>query len=211
MKVLHWCPSCVLQFGETIKGFRPTAFEFEHVSACLAGRLEILRPMFVEPVVRWVVLHRHDAGLGVYDNVARLLAAIPGLEIFPISEYHHWAYTCGPGAPGNIPAAREASHPRTLESAVAAGADLLLALYHTCHRDLRAFRGQYPLWVKNWTSLLSLALGLPEHEDRYQRHKLYEDINAILEDAVEFLDAHGWMHPPCVRSCPACSPARSGA
>ena len=67
---------------------------------------------------------------------------------------------------------------------------MLVTLYHTCHRDLCAFEGQYPLEIKNWTSLVAVAMGLPEHEDRYKRYKLYNDINAILEDGKEFLQAH---------------------
>lgn len=189
-KVLHWCPSCVLQFGETIKGWRPHAFEFEHVSDYLVGRLDALRGMFVGPVRRRIALHRHDGGLSVYRNVERLLAAIPGVEIVPIAEHHHWAYSCGPGALGNVQAAREAAHRQTLRSAVEAGIEVLVTLYHTCHRDLCVFEGEYPLEVKNWTGLLAVALGLPEHADRYKRYKLYSDINAILEDAKEFLEAY---------------------
>ena len=189
-KVLHWCPSCVMQFGETLKGLRPHSFEFEHFSEYLANKLTTLREMFVQPIRRRVALHHHDGGMGIHQNVGRLLAAIPGLEVVPIEEHHNWAYSCGPGALGNVQAAREASHRQTLEAAVTAGADMLVTLYHTCHRDLCAFEGQYPLEVKNWTSLVAVAMGLPEHEDRYKRYKLYNDINAILEDGKEFLQAH---------------------
>ncbi|MBI4247687.1 MAG: (Fe-S)-binding protein [Candidatus Rokubacteria bacterium] len=189
-KVLHWCPTCVMQFGETIAGWRPQAFAFEHFSDYLVDRLDALRAMFVAPVRRRVALHRHEGGFDVYRNVERLLQAIPGVEIVPIVEPHHLAYSCGPGGLGNVPAAREESHRQTLRSAVAAGAEILLTLYHTCHRDLCVFEGQYPLEVKNWTGLLAAALGLQEHEDRYKRYKLYSDINAILEDAKEFLAAH---------------------
>jgi hypothetical protein len=65
-----------------------------------------------------------------------------------------------------------------------------VTLYHTCHRDLCGFEGQYPIEVKNWTTILASALGLPEHEDRYKRIKLHNEISAILEDAKEFIEAH---------------------
>ena len=64
---------------------------------------------------------------------------------------------------------------------------MLVTLYHTCHRDLCAFEGRYPLEVKNWTGLLAVAMGLPEHEDRYKCYKLYND---VTEDGKEFLQAH---------------------
>ena len=53
------------------------------------------------------------------------------------------------------------------------------------------FEGQYPIKVKNWTAILALALGLPEHEDRYKQMKLHTEISAVLEDSREFIDAHG--------------------
>ena len=188
--VLQWCPSCVLQFDETVRGFRPYPFEFQHVSDFLVGQLDRLRALFVQPVRRRVALHRHDGGLGIAEKVAQLLAAVPGLEIVPIEEHFDWAYSCGPGALGNVAAAREASHRQTIRSAVEAGAEVLVTQYHTCHRDLTAFEGQYPLEVKNWTSLLAGAMGLEEHEDRYKRYKLHDDINAILADAKEFIEAN---------------------
>lgn len=189
--VLHWCPSCVLQFGETIDGYRAHAFEFTHVSRFLGDDLERLTSKFVRSVPQRVALHRHDAGLGIYDDVKRLLEAVPGLELVPIEEHHHWAYSCGPGALANLPSAREQAHRQTVRSAVDAGAEVLVTLYHTCHRDLCVFEGQYPIQVKNWTSLLATALGLPEHDDLYKRYKLHDDIDAILTDAREFIEANG--------------------
>lgn len=188
--VLQWCPSCVLQFEETVRGFRPYPFEFRHVSDFLVGQLDRLRALFVQAIPRRVALHRHDGGLGIAEKVEQLLSSVPGLEIVPIEEHYDWAYSCGPGALGNVAAAREASHRQTLASAVEAGAEVLVTQYHTCHRDLAAFEGQYPLEVKNWTTLLAMALGLPEHEDRYKRYKLHNDINAILADAKEFIEAN---------------------
>lgn len=188
--VLQWCPSCVLQFEETVQGFRPYPFEFRHVSDFLVDQLDRLRALFVQAVPRRVALHRHDGGLGIAQKVEQLLSSVPGLEIVSIEEHYDWAYSCGPGALGNVAAAREASHRQTLRSAVEAGAEVLVTQYHTCHRDLAAFEGQYPLEVKNWTTLLAMALGLPEHEDRYKRYKLHDNINAILADAKEFIEAN---------------------
>jgi hypothetical protein len=120
------------------------------------------------------------------------------MELVSSDEQPHWAYTCGPAALSNVQAMREESHRRTLESAVKAGAETLVTLYHTCHRDLCVFEGQYPIQVKNWTTVLAGALGLPEHEDRYKRMKLHQEIEAILEDAKEFIEAHG-LDPSGIR------------
>ena len=133
-----------------------------------------------------MALHRHDGGLGIDKSVESVLAAIPGLELVPIEEQPHWTYTCGPGALNNVTSMRESAHQQTVHSALDAGAEILAKLYHTCHRDLCVFEGQYPIKVKNWTPILALALGLPEHEDCYKQMKLHTEISAVLEDSREF-------------------------
>lgn len=188
-KVLHWCPSCVLEFGETTEGFKPYPFEFQHFSQHLVERLDTFRDK-LRPVPQRVALHRHDAGLGIDKSVETLLRAIPELELVPLDEHEHWAYTCGPGGLNNVQEMREQSHRDTMQSAVDAGADVLATLYHTCHRDLCVFEGQYPIQVRNWTGILATALGLPEHEDRYKQMKLHSEISAVLEDCREFIEAN---------------------
>ena len=189
-KVLHWCPSCVLQFGETVEGFKPQPFEFQHFAHFLLTRLDDFGKSF-RPVSRRVALHRHDGGLGIDCSVETILAAIPGLELLDFDEHEHWAYTCGPGALNNVEGMRRAAHQHTVRSATNAGADTLATLYHTCHRDLCVFEGQFPIEVHNWTEIVAEALGLPAQEDRYKRIKLHTEISAAIEDSREFIEANG--------------------
>jgi Fe-S oxidoreductase len=188
-KVLTWCPSCVLELSETTDGFKPYSFDFQHYANYLAERLDTFREK-LRPVPQRVALHRHDGGLGIDKSVEALLRAIPELELVSLDEHEHWSYGCGPGALNNVQAMCEQSHQDTMRSAVDAGADVLATLYHTCHRDLCVFEGQYPIQVKNWTGILAEALGLPEHEDRYKQMKLHSEISAVLEDAREFIEAN---------------------
>lgn len=189
-KVLHWCPSCVMQFDENIEGFKPYPFDFQHFSHYLAERLDTFRDK-LRPVPQRVALHRHDGGLDIDKSVETLLRAIPELEIVPFDEHDHWAYSCGPGALSNVTDMREQAHRYSIQSAVDAGADTLATLYHTCHRDLCVFEGQYPIKVRNWTGLLAASLGLPEHEDRYKQIKLHDELSAVLEDCSDFIEANG--------------------
>jgi Fe-S oxidoreductase len=188
-KVLTWCPTCVLEFGETTDGFKSYPFDFQHYAHYLAQRLDAFRDK-LRPMPQRVALHRHDGGLGIDKSVETLLRAIPELELVALDEHEHWAYGCGPGALANVEAMREQSHQDTMRSAVDAKADVLATLYHTCQRDLCVFEGQYPIQVKNWTGILATALGLPEHEDHYKQMKLHSEISAALEDTREFIEAN---------------------
>ena len=137
-----------------------------------------------------MALHRHEGGLSIGRSVETILAAIPELRLVEFEEHKHWAYTCGPGALNNVESMRRDAHQQSVKSAVAAGADTLATLYHTCHRDLCVFEGQFPIKVHNWTEILAESLGLPAHEDRYKSIKLRHEISAAIDDASEFIEAN---------------------
>jgi Fe-S oxidoreductase len=186
---LHWCPSCVLHLGETTAGFRPVEFEWSHVTRFLAERLDALRPR-MRPVRVRAAFHKHDGGLDVAQNVRALLAAIPGLELVEIEDRATWSYTCGPLGLNLAPEVKAAVHRELLDAAKAAGVDVLIDLYHSCHRDLCGFESEYPFRIVNWTTILAESLGLPSHEDRFKRYRLMNDIKAVLEDAKDFITAN---------------------
>ena len=185
-KVLHWCPTCVLQFGETVDGYKPYPFDFQHFSDYLFSRLDSIAPR-LKPIKRRVALHSHDGGLSIGKSVEKILDAIPGLELVEFEEHEHWAYNCGPGALNNVESMRRDAHMQTLKSAVAAGADTVATLYHTCHRDLCVFEKQFPVEVLNWTQIVSESLSLPEHPDLYKSMKLQDEVAVAIDDASEFI------------------------
>ena len=187
---LHWCPSCVLHLGETTAGFRPVEFEWAHVTRFLAERLPALRPR-MRPVRARAAFHKHDGGLDVARDVRSLLAAIPGLEIVEIDDRATWSYTCGPLGLNLAPEMKAAVHRELLDAAKAAQVDLLVDLYHSCHRDLCGFEEEYPFRIVNWTTVLAESLGLPSHEDRFKRYRLMNDVRAVLDDARDFIAANG--------------------
>jgi heterodisulfide reductase subunit D len=187
--VLHWCPSCVLHLGETTEGFRHVEFAWSHVTRFLVDRLDVLR-RHMRPVVRRAAFHKHDGGLDVASDVRKLLEAIPGLELVEIEDRASWSYTCGPLGLNLAPSMQSQVHRELLEAARAAGVEALVDLYHSCHRDLCGFEGEYPFRILNWTSLLAEALGLEPHDDVFKRYRLMKDVKAVLEDAREFIEVN---------------------
>ncbi|MGH7411752.1 MAG: (Fe-S)-binding protein [Candidatus Methylomirabilis sp.] len=188
--VLHWCPSCVLQFGETTAGFRPVEFEFSHITRFLVERLDRLRPR-MRAVNQVVAFHKHEGGLGIAEDVRTLLQAIPGLTLVELDDQARWAYTCGPLGLNLVPEAKARLHREMLDAARHKGVDIVADLYHSCHRDLVGFEGEYPFRIVNWTSLFAEALGLETHEDYFKRYRLLQDVRAVLEDAQGFIRASG--------------------
>ena len=195
--VLTWCPSCQLHLGETTAGVTELPYALEHITQFLADRLDDLRPRFVHAIPKRVALHEHNGISGTNDNVRRLLQAIPGIEWVEIDQLAEPGYTCGGGSLGLVPLAQEDVHQHLLESAKAAGVELLVLVYHGCHRVLCDAQGRYPFEVKNFTSVVAEALGLEPHEDLFQRYKLHQDVTKVIADAEPFIRAHG-MDPKAV-------------
>jgi heterodisulfide reductase subunit D len=195
--VLTWCPSCQLHLGETTAGVTELPYTLEHITQFLADRLDDLRPRFVNAIPKRVALHEHNGITGTNDSVRRLLQAIPGIEWVEIEQLAEPGYTCGGGSLGLVPLAQEDVHQHLLESAKAAGVELLVLVYHGCHRVLCDAQGRYPFEVKNFTSVVAEALGLEPHEDLFQRYKLHLDVTKVIADAEPFIRAHG-MDPKAV-------------
>jgi heterodisulfide reductase subunit D len=195
--VLTWCPSCQLHLGETTGGVTELPYSLEHITRFLADRLDDLRPRFVKSIPKRVALHEHHGIDGIDGNVRQLLQAIPGLELVEIEQLSEPGYTCGGGSLGLVPLAQQDVHQHLLESAKAAGVELLVLVYHGCHRVLCDAQGRYPFAVKNFTSVVAEALGLEPHEDLFQRYKLQQDVSKIIADAEPFIRAHG-MDPKAV-------------
>jgi Fe-S oxidoreductase len=196
-QVLTWCPSCQLHLGETTAGVTEQSYSLGHISQFLADRIDDLRPRFVKAVPKRVALHEHNGIAGISGHVRALLQAIPGLELVDIEQLVEPGYTCGGGSLGLVPLAQQDVHQHLLESAKAAGVELLALVYHGCHRVLCDAQGRYPFEVKNFTSVIVEALGLEPHEDLFQRYKLHQDVSKVIADAEPFIRAQG-MDPTAV-------------
>jgi len=198
-QVLTWCPSCQLHLGETTAGAMERSYSLEHITQFFADRLGDLQPRFIKPVPKRVALHEHNGIAGISGNVRKLLQAIPGVELVEIEQLAEPGYTCGGGSLGLVPLAQQDVHQQLLDSAKAAGVELLVLVYHGCHRVLCDAQGRYPFEVKNFTSVLAEALGLEPHDDLFQRYKLHRDVSQVIADAEPFIRAHG-MDPAAVAS-----------
>ena len=84
--VLAWCPSCVMQLGETVlptydrvNGDMP--FDLTPFMPFLHSKLDELRPLLKNRVEMTVALHRHPGIAGVMEAAEELLRAVSGIKI----------------------------------------------------------------------------------------------------------------------------------
>ncbi len=188
-KVLSWCPSCNLHIGETLAGFHATSFEFGHFTGYLVEHLEELRTRFVRPLPLRAVLHAHVGLADLGRNVARVLGAIPGLDL--VDTVAESGYTCGGSGCSRAPALMKKEHAALVERVRETRADVLVTFYHNCHAAFVPTEKEGGFRVLNYTDLLVEAMGATPHEDAFKRLRLIDDWKMIVEEAEPYLRANG--------------------
>ena len=190
-KVLTWCPTCTKNFNELEDDVEPAAFDMGHVSEFLADNLETLKARFsADQPKRRVVIHEH-LGIGAtVASIRNLLAAVPNLELVELPQDSGFSYACG-GQAAKFKDREQAIHRALAEGAVAAGADTIATMYHSCHRALSGAEALYPLKVVNFTDILAEALGRGGHPDYYRLYKAGGSMDEAVAAARKFLANNG--------------------
>jgi heterodisulfide reductase subunit D len=186
-EVLTWCPSCNVHMQDFVLAPEAPEFPMRHVTGFLVERLADLQRLFTQPVNKRVALHEHHGVDGVSEDVRRLLAAIPGLQLMDIPQLHDHGHQCAGFR--NAPAARANVHRTVLEQAAAAEVDVLADIYHSCHRELGAAERDYPFAVQNFISLIGEAMGITR-QDLYKQMLIYRDLERLLAEAAPYIQAN---------------------
>jgi heterodisulfide reductase subunit D len=188
-KVLNWCPTCQLHLGETLSVAHETDFSFDHLSTYLVSRRDELVRLFNRRINRRIVLHTHVGCAEVGDAVAKLLSAIPGLEL--LETVAESGYTCGGSGCSKSPALAARQHAELLQRVHATRADTLVTLYHGCHASFVGEEKHGAFEVLNFTDLLAEAIGVVPHRDMLKTYRLADDWGMIAEQAMPYLRANG--------------------
>jgi len=189
-KVLTWCPTCTKNFDELEKDVEEPFFDLGHVSEFLAANLDALKARFVDQPKRRVVIHEH-LGIGAtVDSIRKLLSSVPNLELVELVQDSGFSYACG-GQAAKFKGREQAIHRALAEGAVAAGADTIVTMYHSCHRALAGAEAAYPLKVVNFTDILAEALGRGGHPDYYRLYKTGGSMDEAVKAAAKFLANNG--------------------
>jgi heterodisulfide reductase subunit D len=190
-KVLTWCPTCTKNFDELEQAVEPASFDLGHISEFLAANIEALKTRFKpDQPKRRVVIHEH-LGIGAtLSSIANLLKAVPNLELVELPQDSGFSYACG-GQAAKFKDREQAIHRALAEGAVAAGADTIVTMYHSCHRALSGAEVIYPVKVVNFTDVLAEALGRGGHPDYYRLYKKGGAMDEAVTAARKFLQDNG--------------------
>lgn len=188
-EVVSWCPTCHIQFDETLDH---VDFDTAMFPVYLARRLGELAPMMTAPVDKRIALVEFPGALGVTDAVLALLGAVPGLEVvtlelpddLPRAGYQMSSFTA-------LPDFRRRMLAETFRAAEAAGIDAVVSVFHADHRELAAHEGVWPFEIVNYMELLGASMGV-SREDVYKRLNLMGDVDLIFAAVADQASAHGF-------------------
>jgi len=178
-RVLTWCPSCHMNLEDFMAPVSGAAFTHAHLSEALHAGQDALRPLMTHRVPARVLL---DAHLGFNDRaevnrlIPDLLRLVPGVEVME-QPYRGPSYMCF-GLAG-VPGALEDHKARLLAAAREAGADTIVTIFHSCHRELVALERDHGLRVLNWVHLLAEGAGW-DYRDDYKAWRNAEDPLAAM-------------------------------
>jgi heterodisulfide reductase subunit D len=190
-EVLAWCPSCVMQFGETVlptveraTGHKP--FDMTPFMRFLHARLDAIRPFLKNRVEMTVALHKHPGIAGVMDAAEELLGAVPGIHIVKLDVPAVGLQSVNLAT---LPKFKAELQLRELEAARNAGVDALVAVYHSDHRELCAHERDWPFKIMNILEVVGESMGFRQ-DDHYKNLKIKQDVDAIISDAADLMKHH---------------------
>ena len=180
--VITWCPSCHINMQETMAPVTAPAFATSHITEALHRRRDRLRPLLTHAVPGRAIVHMHhgfDGRVPVNTLVPELLRMVPGLTVLDHA-------TRAPGhmcsAIAGVPGALADAQTAVLDAAARAGADMVVTIFHSCHREFVALERGRAIRVVNWVHLLAEAAGWPA-EDEYKLWRNAADLRAVIGEA----------------------------
>ncbi len=190
-EVLAWCPSCFVQFTETMlptferaTGEKP--FDMTPFMRFLQRNLAALRPLLKTRVDIRIALHKHPGVAGVMDAAEDILRAVPGVEIVDLDVPAVGLQSVNLAT---LPFYKKELQLKELEAAQAAAVDALVAVYHSDHRELCAHERDWPFRILNVLEIVGESMGFTQ-EDRYKHLKIKQDVDAILADSTDLIEGH---------------------
>ena len=183
--VITWCPTCHMNAQDFMTPVTTPNFTTSHITEALWERRARLQPLLRQAVPGRALIHMHhgfDKRVPVNTLVPALLRMIPGLTVLddPLRAPGHMCSAIV-GVPGALADMQSA----VLEAAARAGADTVVTIFHSCHREFVALERGRDLRVVNWMHLLAQACGWAAEDEYKQWRNAADPRAAVGADRIE--------------------------
>jgi len=181
-RVITWCPSCHMNLDDFMGQSKEQGFDSRHLCEALWERRELLAPLLTREVRTRFLVDRHvgfHPQVPVNDIIPGLLSMIPG-AVHVDHPLRGGSYMCFGLA--NVPGALPDHLRATLDAVRESGADTLVTIFHSCHREMVGLERDHGVRVLNWVHLLAEGMGW-DYADEYKTWRNAEDKLAAIGPA----------------------------
>lgn len=189
--VLVYCPSCHFQMDQALSDGFKLDVPYLHVTEFLAGRIAEMG--MSKPVKRRIALHYHPSAPQQEKDAectARILKAIPGLEVMELPATDEWGLHCTPQLIEQHGAERyDAMVSGMFAKAREMGCDGIATVYHSCYRVMCGYEARFGLEFLNYIELVARAMDIPAIPPRFKQLKMEGDPVAACERLAPVAEA----------------------
>ncbi|MBW2709323.1 MAG: (Fe-S)-binding protein [Deltaproteobacteria bacterium] len=189
-KCVVTCPTCYDMLKNVIPQYVSFDFEVQFISTFLSDNLDRLK--FTTPLNKKVTLHDPcPLSRGFKDDMSlrKVIKALPGVDMVEMEHNQQESLCCGSLAGFTYPEYAGKLAQALMEEGKAAKVDFMINACMFCHVSLSAFGNRYPFELTVFTSLVNMAQGGKNYEDKLKKYWGYNDLDKILEDAKECIEA----------------------
>jgi len=184
------CPACYDMLKNVIPQYVDFDFEVQFFSTFLSDNLDRLN--FTTPLNKKVTLHEPcPLARGFKDDMSlrKVIKALPGVELVEMKHNQEESLCCGSLAGFTYPEYAGKFAQSLMEEGKATKADLMINACIFCHVSLCALGNKYPFELSDLPTLVNLAQGGDKYEDKFRKYWGYKDLDKILVDAKECIEA----------------------
>jgi len=189
-KFVVMCPACYDMLKNVISQYVAFDFEVQLVSRFLGDNLDRLK--FTTPLNKKVTLHDPcPLSRGFRDDMSlrKIIRALPGVDLVEMEHNQQESLCCGSLAGFTYPEYAGNFAQALMEEGKATKADIMINTCNFCHVTLCALGDKYPFELTDLTSLVNMAQGGNNYEDKFRKYWGYKDLDKILADSKECIEA----------------------
>ncbi|MBL7175537.1 MAG: (Fe-S)-binding protein [Desulfobacteraceae bacterium] len=189
-KLIVTCPMCYNQLKNVFPHFLSFDFEVQLLPMFLSDNLDRIK--FTTPLNKKVTFHEPchlSRGIKDDQSARRVIEALPGVELVEMEHNKEESLCCGGMATTTYPKYGFKFTKVLLEEGKKTNADCMINICSKCHISLCSFKEKYPYELTDIPSLVNEAMGGRRYEDKYKKYWEYKDLDKIIEEAKEYIEA----------------------
>ncbi len=191
-KLVVVCPTCYDQLNNVVSQYISFDFKVQFVSTFLNDNIDKLA--FNTPLNKKVTLHDPcplSRGFRDDASIRKIINALPGVEMVEMEHNREESLCCGSLAGFTYPEYAGRFTMALMDEGGATGADAMVNVCNFCHLMLCSLSNKYAFELTDLVTLVNLAQGGHKYEDKVRTYWKYGDVDQILKDAKEYIDASG--------------------